>query len=47
MKTALIAATLVASILATAVSASANPYYLEPGSRLDGQKLFNSLPTGQ
>ena len=46
MKKIVLATTLIASVLASALSASANTY-IEPGSKLDGYKFFNSLPTGQ
>lgn len=46
MKKILIAATLVASVLASAASASANRY-VDPRAPFDGVKFFNSLPTGQ
>lgn len=46
MKKIVIAATLVASVLASAVSASANPY-VDPRAPFDGARFFNSIPTGQ
>ncbi len=46
MKKIVLVTTLVASVLATAVSASANRY-IDPRAPLDGYKFFNSLPTGQ
>ena len=46
MKKFAIAATLVVSVLASAVSASANRY-IDPNAPFDGAKFFNSIPTGQ
>lgn len=46
MKTAIIAAALVASILANAVSASANSY-VDPAARFNGDKFFAAQRSGQ
>ena len=46
MSKIVIAAVLATSMLATALSASANRY-IDPNAPLDGHKFFNSLPTGQ
>ena len=46
MKKIVIATTLIASVLATTLSASANRY-IDPKAPFDGGKFFNSIPTGQ
>lgn len=46
MKKIVLAATLVATVLASSLSAGANTY-IDPRAPLDGAKFFNSLPTGQ
>ena len=42
----IVAAVLATSMLATAMSASANRY-IDPKAPFDGHKFFNSLSTGQ
>ncbi len=46
MRKIVLATALVASVLATAISAQANTY-IDPKAPFDGQKFFNALPTGQ
>lgn len=46
MKKIVLTATLIASVLASAVSAQANRY-IDPNAPFDGAKFFNSLPSGQ
>jgi hypothetical protein len=46
MKKIVLATALIASVLASAVSASANRY-IDPNAPFDGQKFFNSIPSGQ
>ncbi len=46
MKKIVIAATLVASVLASALSASANRY-IDPNAPFDAAKFFQSIPSGQ
>jgi hypothetical protein len=46
MKKIVLATTLIASVLASAVSASANRY-IDPNEPFDGYKFFRSLPSGQ
>ncbi len=46
MKKIVLTATLIASVLATAVSAQTNRY-IDPNAPFDAAKFFNSLPSGQ
>lgn len=46
MKKIILAATLVATIALSALSASANTY-VDPRAPFDAATFFNSLPTGQ
>lgn len=46
MKKIVLTATLIASVLASAVSANANRY-VDPNSAFDAAKFFNSIPSGQ
>ena len=46
MKTLILTATLVASILANAVSASANSY-VDPRAPFNAEQFFKSIPSGQ
>lgn len=46
MKKFVLVSTLIASVLATAVSAHANRY-IDPKAPFDGAKFFNSIPSGQ
>ena len=46
MKTLILTATLIASVLASAVSASANRY-IDPNAPFNGEKFFNSIQSGQ
>lgn len=46
MKKIILATTLIASVLASAVSASANRY-IDPNAPFDAARFFNSIPSGQ
>ena len=46
MKKIVLTATLIASVLASAVSAHANRY-IDPNAPFDAAKFFNSIPSGQ
>ncbi len=46
MKKIVLVGALVASVLASAVSAQANRY-LDPNAPFDAQRFFNSQPSGQ
>jgi hypothetical protein len=46
MKTLILTATLIGSILAGALSAQANKY-IDPNAPFNGQTFFESLPSGQ
>lgn len=46
MKTLILSATLIASILAGSLAASANKY-IDPNAPFNAQKFFDSLPSGQ
>jgi hypothetical protein len=46
MKTLILTATLIGTILAGALSAQANRY-IDPNAPFNGQTLFESLPSGQ
>lgn len=46
MKKIVLTATLIASVLASAVSVQANKY-IDPNAPFDGLRFFNSLPSGQ
>ena len=46
MKKIVLTATLIASVLASAVSAHANRY-VDPAAPFNGEKFFNSIQSGQ
>ena len=46
MKTLILTATLIASVLASSLSASANRY-IDPNAPFNAEKFFNSIPSGQ
>ena len=46
MKTLILTATLIVSVLASAVAASANRY-VDPKAPFNGEKFFNSIQSGQ